>query len=68
MKGIEAFCESVKMGFQDYGIKFLPRLFLFPFLFIAHLVLTAVQEKASRGQNIPIGENIRDAIRSIKGK
>lgn len=25
-------------------------------------------EKGSRRQNIPIGENIRDAIRSIKGK
>lgn len=25
-------------------------------------------KKSSRRQNIPVGENIRDAIRSIKGK
>lgn len=27
-----------------------------------------LEKKGNRGQNIPIGENIRDAIRSIKGE
>lgn len=30
--------------------------------------LEQAPEKGSRRQNIPIGENIRDAIRSIKGQ
>lgn len=43
MKGRKPFCEDVRTGFRNSGIKFLPRLLLFPFALLAHLVLTAAE-------------------------
>lgn len=45
MKGIKAFCGDVRIGFSDFGIKFLPRLLLFPLMFLLSCVLTAVMKR-----------------------
>ncbi len=48
MKAIKVFCEDVRMGFSDFGIKFLPRLLLFPFAVIALVVLTVAHDRIHR--------------------
>ena len=30
---LKAFYEDIKLGFEDYGIRFLPKLLVFPFVF-----------------------------------
>lgn len=45
MKGIQVFCEDVRTGFKEFGISFLPRLLLFPFMLVALIVLTVVNDR-----------------------
>lgn len=42
---IKSLRESIEFGFSEYGIKFLPRLLLFPFMVIALVVLTIAHDR-----------------------
>lgn len=48
MKAIKILCEDIKMGFKDYGFKFFPRLFLFPFAVSIVIVLTIAHDRVQR--------------------
>lgn len=41
---LRALRGDIKLGFNDYGIRFLPRLLAFPFMVVALVVLTLLQE------------------------
>ena len=41
---LKAFCDDVKLGFEDYGISFLPKLLVFPFVFSILVIGTLLHD------------------------
>ena len=41
---VKALYEDIKLGFEDYGIRFLPRLLVFPFVFSVLVIGTLLHD------------------------